>query len=84
MGRLQSPDIRDVRVGLRKTSISVETEVWVRLRVIAFQRGILLCRLMDEINRKYRLRRAVPGRRRVSSLSSAVRVFVLHHSPFRG
>jgi predicted DNA-binding ribbon-helix-helix protein len=55
----------------------------VRLRVIAAQRGIPLCRLMEEINRKYRLQRAVPGRWQVRSLSSAVRVFVLHHSPFR-
>jgi predicted DNA-binding ribbon-helix-helix protein len=76
MMRLQSPDIRNVRVGGRRTSISVEPDIWDHLRVIAAKNGLSISRIMAEINRSYRLLPPQYGRWRVRSLSSAVRIFV--------
>ena len=76
--RLQSPDMRHVRVGKDNTSITLEDEFWEQLRIIAVTRNTAISQLLAEIERTGRLLPDQgPGRHRVRSLSSAVRVFVL-------
>jgi predicted DNA-binding ribbon-helix-helix protein len=50
-----------------------------RTSEIAVERGIALSRLMDEIDKCYRLKIDQHGERRVITLSSAVRIFVTEH-----
>ena len=50
-----------------------------RLKLIAFERGVTISKLIGEIDRGYRLDPPIPGKHRVRSLSSAVRIFVLEH-----
>jgi predicted DNA-binding ribbon-helix-helix protein len=76
MTYLQSRDYRSVRVSGRKTAIIVEEPIWHRFRVIAAERGLTFGALLAEIDRTYRLEPLIPGKRRVRSLSSAVRIFV--------
>src|SRR5262249_1132029 len=80
---LQSPDIRNVLCDGVKTTISVDDITWYWLRCIAVARGLSLSKLVGEINRTMRLLPARKGKRRVRSLSSAVRVFVLENAPFK-
>jgi predicted DNA-binding ribbon-helix-helix protein len=79
MPKLQSPDIRSLRVGGRCSSISVEPDVWDYLRMIAIERSSSISALMTEIDRTRRLQPARPGKSRVRSLSSAARIFVLEN-----
>jgi predicted DNA-binding ribbon-helix-helix protein len=75
--RLQSADIRHVRVGKGNTTITLEDEFWEQLRIIAITRNVAISQLLAEIDRTMRLQPARPGYRRVRTLSAAVRVFVL-------
>ena len=75
--RLQSPDMRHVRVGKDNTTITLEDEFWEQLRIIAVTRNVAISQLLAEIDRTMRLQPARPGYRRVRTLSAAVRVFVL-------
>ena len=75
--RLQSPDMRHVRVGKDNTTITLENEFWEQLRIIAVTRNTAISQLLAEIDRTMRLQPARPGYRRVRTLSAAVRVFVL-------
>jgi predicted DNA-binding ribbon-helix-helix protein len=81
--QLQSPDLRNVLVDGVKTSITVDDITWHWLKCLAVARGLSISKLMGEINRTMRLLPAQKGKRRVRSLSSAVRVFVLENAPFR-
>jgi predicted DNA-binding ribbon-helix-helix protein len=56
-----------VVVGRHKTGISLEPEFWNALREIADSRGISVARLITSIN----------ARRKLTNLSSAIRLFVL-------
>jgi predicted DNA-binding ribbon-helix-helix protein len=75
--RLQSPDMRHVRVGKDNTTITLEDEFWEQLRIIAITRNTAISQLLAEIDRTMRLQSPRPGRYRVRTLSAAVRVFVL-------
>jgi predicted DNA-binding ribbon-helix-helix protein len=76
--RLQSPDMRHVRVGKDNTTITLEDEFWEQLRLIATTRNTAISQLLAEIDRTGRLLAYQgPGRHRVRTLSAAVRVFVL-------
>jgi predicted DNA-binding ribbon-helix-helix protein len=75
--RLQSPDMRHVRVGKDNTTITLEDEFWEQLRIIAITRNVAISQLLAEIDRTMRLQPARPGYHRVRTLSAAVRVFVL-------
>jgi predicted DNA-binding ribbon-helix-helix protein len=66
-------------LGGRQTCINVEAPIWERFRIIAAERGLTFSRLLAEIDRTYRLEPMIPGKRRVRSLSSAVRIFVFEH-----
>lgn len=77
--RIQSPDLRDVLIDGRKTSITVDDTTWDLLRHIAVERGLSLSKLVGEIDRTYRLSPVRKGRRSVRSLSSAVRIYVLDY-----
>jgi predicted DNA-binding ribbon-helix-helix protein len=76
---LQSRDIRSVRVGSQCTTINLEDAFWDRFRIISVLNDIPISRLLAEIDRTYRLEPPIPGKRRVRSLSSAVRIFVFEH-----
>jgi predicted DNA-binding ribbon-helix-helix protein len=75
--RLQSPDMRHVRVGKDNTTITLQEEFSEQLRIIAVARNVAISQLLAEIDRAMRLQPARPGYRRVRTLSAAVRVFVL-------
>lgn len=75
--QLQSPDLRNVLIDGKKTTITVDDTTWALLRHIAVERNLSLSKLVGEIDRTYRLSPVRKGRRSVRSLSSAVRVYVL-------
>jgi predicted DNA-binding ribbon-helix-helix protein len=79
MTQLQNRDRRSVRSDGRPTGIVVEDAIWDRLKLIAFERGVSMSKLIGEIERTLRFDPPVPGKRRVRSLSSAVRIFVFEH-----
>ena len=79
MTQLQNRDRRSVRSDGRPTGIIVEDAIWDQLKLIAIERGVTISKLIGEIERTYRLEPPIPGKRRVRSLSSAVRIFVLEH-----
>jgi predicted DNA-binding ribbon-helix-helix protein len=56
-----------IKVGDRKTSISIEDDFWNSLKEIANQRGETLIHLLSNIN----------AERKTANLSSAVRLFVV-------
>src|SRR5215469_3565515 len=72
-------DRHTVRIGSERSNIYVEPLIWLWLREIAIERGIPLSHLMDEIDKCYRLQIDQHGKRRVITLSSAVRIFVTEH-----
>jgi predicted DNA-binding ribbon-helix-helix protein len=76
---LQSRNIRSVRIGSQCTTINLEDAFWERFRMISVVNDIPISRLLAEIDRTYRLEPLILGKRRVRSLSSAVRIFVLEH-----
>jgi predicted DNA-binding ribbon-helix-helix protein len=63
--RLQSPDMRHVRVGKDNTTITLEDEFWEQLRIIAVTRNVAISQLLAEIDCTMRLQPARPGYRRV-------------------
>ena len=63
---------RSIVIGGHKTSVSLEDLFWTELRKIAHARQVTLSKLVTKID----------GKREQSNLSSAIRLFVLHH--FRG
>jgi predicted DNA-binding ribbon-helix-helix protein len=79
MTQLQNRDRRSVRSDGRPTGIIVEDAIWDRLKLIAIESGVTISKLIGEIDRSYRLEPPIPGKRRVRSLSSAVRIFVIEH-----
>jgi predicted DNA-binding ribbon-helix-helix protein len=79
-GQLRNRDQHSIRVNGQVTAITVERPVWDRLREIAMLRGVPIGVLVDEIDHTLRLDPPRPGFRRVRSLSSAVRIFVMRHS----
>ena len=70
-----------VRIGSERFAgtIFVEPLIWYWLREIAAERQLPLNRLMDEIDRDYRLIIDRHGKERVITLSSAVRLYVTEH-----
>ena len=62
---------RSVAVGGHRTSVSLEDEFWTQLREIAGANQTTLSRLIAQIDE---------GRQH-GNLSSAIRVYVLKHSP---
>jgi predicted DNA-binding ribbon-helix-helix protein len=60
---------RSLVIGGHKTSVSLEDPFWTGLREIADARQLKLSELVTNIDR----------RREQSNLSSAIRLFVLHH-----
>ena len=72
-------DRHTVRIGSERSNIYVEPLIWLWLREIAIERGIPLSHLMEEIDKCYRLQINQHGKRRVITLSSAVRIFVTEH-----
>jgi predicted DNA-binding ribbon-helix-helix protein len=80
MVQLQSRDRRDIRINGRRTAITIEAPIWDRFRAMAIGRGVTLTRLLSDIDRTRRLESAIRGKRRVRSLSSAVRIFVLENT----
>jgi predicted DNA-binding ribbon-helix-helix protein len=68
-----------VRVGTTQALINLEPLIWQWVRDIAANRGIPLSHLMEEIDRDYRLTTDRHGKRKLITLSSAVRVFVTEH-----
>ena len=60
---------RSIVIGGHKTSVSLEDPFWTGLKEIADARQMLLSELVTNIDR----------RREQSNLSSAIRLFVLHH-----
>jgi predicted DNA-binding ribbon-helix-helix protein len=81
--RPQSRDQRSVLCDGVHTCITVDDITWHLLRCMAINRGLSLSMLVGEINRTMRLLPERRGKRRVRSLSSAVRVFVLQNAPFK-
>jgi predicted DNA-binding ribbon-helix-helix protein len=80
--RLQSPDMRHVRVGKDNTTITLENEFWEQLRVIAITRNIAISQLLAEIDARsaprseslfYRRSLHQGGQDRVRTLSAAAR-----------
>ena len=63
---------RSIVIGGHKTSVSLEDLFWTELRKIAQARQVTLSKLVTNID----------GKREQNNLSSAIRLFVLHH--FRG
>ena len=70
-----------VRIGSERFAgtIFVEPLIWHWLREIAAERQLPLNRLMDEIDRDYRLIIDRHGKERVITLSSGVRLYVTEH-----
>ncbi len=62
---------RSVVVGGHRTSVSLEDEFWTQLREIAGANQTTLSRLIAQIDEA----------RQYGNLSSAIRVYVLKHSP---
>jgi predicted DNA-binding ribbon-helix-helix protein len=60
---------RSVLIDRHKTSVSLEDPFWSSLQEIARQRNVGVSHLLEQINRQ----------RAPANLSSALRVFVLHH-----
>ena len=60
---------RSIVIGGHKTSVSLEDPFWTGLKQIANAQQMLLSELVTKID----------GRREQSNLSSAIRLFVLHH-----
>ena len=60
---------RSILVGGHKTSVSLEDAFWTDLKKIAQDRQVTLSELVTKID----------GAREQSNLSSAIRLFVLHH-----
>lgn len=60
---------RSIVVASHKTSVSLEDDFWSALKDIAFQRGVTLASMVEQIDRE----------RKASNLSSAIRLFVLNH-----
>ena len=60
---------RSIVIGGHKTSVSLEDPFWTGLKKIAHAQQMLLSELVTKID----------GRREQSNLSSAIRLFVLHH-----
>jgi predicted DNA-binding ribbon-helix-helix protein len=76
--RFQSPFKHTVWVRGQRTSITVEREFWDQLRLITIEYQTSMTALITEIDRTMRLMPFQgPGRHRVRTLSSAIRVFVL-------
>ena len=75
---LKSPNIHNVWLKGRYTSISVEPDFWEQFRLIVIERRTTISNLLAEIERTMRL---LPdqgkGCDRTLTLSAAVRVFVL-------
>ena len=63
---------RSIVIGGHKTSVSLEDLFWTELRKIAQARQVTLSKFVTNID----------GKREQNNLSSAIRLFVLHH--FRG
>jgi predicted DNA-binding ribbon-helix-helix protein len=74
----KSPNVHNVWLKGRYTSISVEPDFWVQFRLIVIERRTTISNLLAEIERTMRL---LPdqgkGYDRTLTLSAAVRVFVL-------
>ena len=60
---------RSVVIGGHKTSVSLEDPFWTDLKTIAHAQHVTLSALVAKID----------GTREQSNLSSAIRLFVLHH-----
>ena len=60
---------RSVVIGGHKTSVSLEEPFWIDLKAIARAQHITLSAMIGQID----------GTREQSNLSSAIRLFVLHH-----
>ena len=60
---------RSVAIGGHKTSVSLEEPFWIDLKQIAHAQRMTLSALLAQID----------GTREQSNLSSAIRLFVLHH-----
>jgi predicted DNA-binding ribbon-helix-helix protein len=75
----QSPCKHNVYIRGQDSSVTVEPEFWEQLRIIALEQRVKLNVLITEIDRTGRL---LPPqglyRRRVRTLSAAIRVFVLY------
>ena len=61
---------RSVVIGGHKTSVSLEDPFWTNLKTIAHAQHVTLSALVAQID----------DTREQSNLSSAIRLFVLHHS----
>ena len=73
-GALRCPDEssvvkRSIVINGHKTSVSLEDAFWTELKTIARAQHVTLSELVTKIN----------GRREQNNLSSAIRLFVLHH-----
>jgi len=60
---------RSVVIGGHKTSISLEEPFWIELKKIALTQKMTMAKLVTKID----------GTREQNNLSSAIRLFVLHH-----
>jgi predicted DNA-binding ribbon-helix-helix protein len=60
---------RSITISGHRTSLSLEDEFWKELKEIASQRGISSAALIEQVDTD----------RQDRNLSSALRVFVLHH-----
>src|SRR5262245_49453266 len=60
---------RNIRVGERRTSLRLELPMWEALSEVAGQRGLTIHELCTAVDRQ----------RRQSSLTAAIRVFLLDH-----
>jgi predicted DNA-binding ribbon-helix-helix protein len=65
---------RSLTIAGHRTSISLEQAFWTVLKAIAADRSLSLAALVAEIDEQ----------RRDANLSSAIRVYVLHHALQRG
>lgn len=72
--RLRSMQKRSVRIAGHATSISLEDDFWVALKAIATEQDTSLNKMIAEID----------AGRGEHNLSSALRLFVLHHLQGRG
>lgn len=77
---MSRPVKRSITLSGHRTSIALEPEFWAALEAIAQDRGLSLVRLVSEIDAA---RLAEAGTAEPASLSSALRVFALKHSPSR-
>jgi predicted DNA-binding ribbon-helix-helix protein len=66
---MKSTVVKTIVIGGHKTSVSLEDPFWTGLKEIADARQMLVSELVTNIDR----------RREQSNLSSAIRLFVLHH-----